>query len=241
MGKTVTVALCGVQPRIGTTTQALQMVAYLQMMGYTAAYVELGDQEYIYQMRKLYRDITVKDGVVFYDRLPLYSDIKSLGEIEPYDFLVKDYGAMNDPEFNQVSFMEQDIQVICGGVKPNEIFYMQDLLKKAEYRSAKFIFSFVPPDQKDGILSLMSQRAKDTFFANYNPDPFSYDSVMNKTYRAIIGNYMSGLVISGQKNKRKCFLHMPNPRNIRLNKKEIGAFVVACMMIIFWIGFQMIK
>ena len=78
MGKTVTVALCGVQPRIGTTTQALQMVAYLQMMGYTAAYVELGDQEYIYQMRKLYRDITVKDGVVFYDRLPLYSDIKSL-------------------------------------------------------------------------------------------------------------------------------------------------------------------
>ena len=120
-------------------------------MGYTAAYVELGDQEYIYQMRKLYRDITVKDGVVFYDRLPLYSDIKSLGEIEPYDFLVKDYGAMNDPEFNHVSFMEQDIQVICGGVKPNEIFYMQDLLKKAEYRSAKFIFSFVPPDQKDGI------------------------------------------------------------------------------------------
>lgn len=214
MGRAVTIAICGVQPRIGTTTQALQLVAYLQMMGYATAYVELANQGYIYQMRKLYRDITVKDGGVYYGRLPLYSDTTYLGGPECYDYLVKDYGTMNDPGFNQVSFMEQDIQIICGGVKPNEIFYMQDLLKKGEYKAAKFIFSFVPPDQKEGILSLMSHRANDTFFANYNPDPFAYDSIMNKTYRMIMGNYISGSILPVSSMRRKWYIHIPNPKKL---------------------------
>lgn len=192
MKKTVTVAVCGVQPRTGTTTQALQMVGYLQMMGYSAAYVELAEQGYIEQMRKLYQDVSVKGNCVLYDRLHLYQKIVHVREEEDYDFLVKDYGAMDDERFNQVSYLEQDIHIICGGVKPNEIFEVNKILRQPDYQSARFIFSFVPPEQKESILELMTNRAENTFFANYNPDPFSYDSTMNKNYRLILGDYMTG-------------------------------------------------
>lgn len=196
MKKTITVAVCGTQPRIGTTTQALQLTAYLQMMGYTTAYVELADQGFIDQMRKLYCDVSVDGTCVKYERLHLYESIVDVNGGEPYEFLIKDYGAMNQDAFNKISYLEQDIQVICGGVKPNEIFTVNEILKKAEYDSAKIIFNFTPSDQKTGILSMMKMRASDTFFANYNPDPFSYDSTMNKTYRTIMGAYMTGAAMA---------------------------------------------
>lgn len=191
MKKVVTVAVCGVQPRIGTTTQALQMVAYLQMMGYAVAYVELAGQGYIKQMRKLYRDISMDGKCITYERIPLYQNIIDVNTNEELDFLVKDYGSMDKDTFNQVSFLEQDIYVICTGVKPNEIFNVNEVLKRPEYTAAKFIFSFVPSDQREGILALMTNRAENTFFANLNPDPFSYDSTMNKNYHLILGQYMA--------------------------------------------------
>ncbi len=42
-----TVGIVGCQPRIGTTTQALQLTLCLMHMGYNAAYVEMGERDYI--------------------------------------------------------------------------------------------------------------------------------------------------------------------------------------------------
>lgn len=202
MKKISTVAVCGVQPRIGTTTQALQIVGYLQMMGYSAAYIELSRHGYIENMRKLYRDISISGSCVSYGQLDMYRSVVDVRSEEDYDFLIKDYGAMDEADFNKVSFLEQDIQIICGGVKPNEIFKVNDILKLSEYYPVRFIFSFVPHDQKDGIIQLMTNRADKTFFANYNADPFVYDSTMNKSYRQILGKYMDGTpAMSGSKSK----------------------------------------
>ena len=41
---TITIAVAGVQSRIGTTTQAMQIVGYLKIMGYTVAYVDLTEK-----------------------------------------------------------------------------------------------------------------------------------------------------------------------------------------------------
>lgn len=199
MKKISTVAVCGVQPRIGTTTQALQIVGYLKMMGYSAAYIELNGHAYIDNMRKLYRDISISGGCVSYGQLEMYRSVVDVKSEEDYDFLVKDYGSMDDATFNKVSFLEQDVQVICGGVKPNEIFKVNDILRLPEYHPARFIFSFAPHDQKDGILQLMTNRADKTFFANYNADPFVYDSTMNKPYRQILGKYMDGMMPTGSR------------------------------------------
>ena len=42
-----TVGIVGCQPRIGTTTQALQLTLCLMHMGYNVAYVEMGERDYI--------------------------------------------------------------------------------------------------------------------------------------------------------------------------------------------------
>lgn len=201
MKKTITIAICGVQPRVGTTTQALQIVSYLQLMGYEAAYVELADQGYLNQLRKLYSDITVEKKCIRYERISMYRSIIDVNGEEPYDFLVKDYGSMDQENFNQVSYLEQDLQIICAGVKPNEIFKVTDILRREEYYPAKIIFSFVPSDQKADFKKFMENRAKDTFFANFTPDPFSLDVTMNKTYRSLMGSFL----ISGNPSKKKKF------------------------------------
>ena len=201
MKKTVTIAVCGSQPRIGATTQALQIVAYLQMMGYLAAYIALDGSDYINNMQKLYQGVTEDKSCIIYERICLYQSVtEPKTEDEEYEFLVKDYGAMSLSTFNRVSFLEQDIQVICAGVKPNEVFVLNDILKRPEFNDVKFIFSFVPHDQKEGVLSMMTKRADNTFFANYNPDPFAYDATMNKSYRLLIGERMAGT--SGEKQRR---------------------------------------
>lgn len=196
-----TIAVCGVQARIGTTTQALQLVGYLQMMGYTVAYVELSGRGYIDNVRKLYRDVSLSGECVSYEQIEMYRSVVDIKADEVYDFLVKDYGSMSEASFNRVSFLEQDIQIICGGVKPNEIFKVNEILKIAEYHPARFIFSFVPPDQRDGITKLMTNRADRTFYANYNPDPFVYDATMNKSYRQILGKHLNG--VSGTERKKR--------------------------------------
>lgn len=200
MKKMNTVAVCGVQPRIGATTQALQIVGYLQMMGYSAAYVELNAQGYIDNMRKLYRNIIARENSIVYNQLEMFRD--AINVDGDYDFIIKDYGSMDDDAFNKVSFLEQDVQLICAGVKPNEIFRVNDVLRQQVYNGAKFMFSFVPPDEKEGIVQLMGSRGNKTYFANYNPEPFVYDVTMNKHYRTILGPYMDGMIAPDNRRKQ---------------------------------------
>ena len=46
----------GTMPRIGTTTVGIQLVLFLQSMGYDAAYVEMNKQDYIWGCENLYMD-----------------------------------------------------------------------------------------------------------------------------------------------------------------------------------------
>ena len=118
---TITIAVAGVQSRIGTTTQAMQIVGYLKIMGYTVAYVDLTEKLYLEQIQKLYKGVSIKEGGkgILYNDIEMYSSISEL-KGETYDFLVKDYGNMKE-NFNRVSYLEQDIQIICCGAKPNEM------------------------------------------------------------------------------------------------------------------------
>lgn len=61
-----TVGIVGCQPRIGTTTQALQLTLCLMHMGYNVAYVEMGERDYIEKLDALYQGITI-------DKMRLYT------------------------------------------------------------------------------------------------------------------------------------------------------------------------
>ena len=55
------VALVGACERIGTTTQAIQIVKYLQLMGYKTCYIEMNNTEYIKLLREYYDGVKVDD------------------------------------------------------------------------------------------------------------------------------------------------------------------------------------
>ena len=65
-----TVGIVGCQPRIGTTTQALQLTLCLMHMGYNAAYVEMGEKDYIEKLDALYQGITIDKN---YNILPIHT------------------------------------------------------------------------------------------------------------------------------------------------------------------------
>lgn len=203
MPKTITIALCGSQQRIGTTTQAFQILQYLQIRGYEAAYIDLSGKDYIDQLCKLYGGVEKTGSCVIYENIHMYRSALDLGE--DYQYIVKDYGTVKDESFNATSYLEQDIHIVCSGAKPNEIFEVTHVLKKPEFNHAKFIFSFVPPDHRSGILNQMTNRATKTFFAGYSPDPFSYDATNNKAFRQILGTFLSEEIVPSQK-KANLFL-----------------------------------
>ena len=70
-----TVGIVGCQPRIGTTTQALQLTLCLMHMGYNVAYVEMGERDYIEKLDALYQGITIdKNEIIYCQSIPLYTD-----------------------------------------------------------------------------------------------------------------------------------------------------------------------
>jgi len=197
LSKTVTIAICGAQPRIGTTTQAFQLLQYLQIRGYDVAFIDLSGNGYIDQLRKLYGGVEKNGSCIIYEGIHMYQSVLDLNE--SYQYMVKDYGSFQNDNFNEISYLEQDIHIVCSGVKPNEIFEVSPILQKSEFNHVKFIFSFVPPDNRSAILKQMTNRAASTFFVGYNPDLFSYDATSNKVYRQIIGEFLSEELIPSPK------------------------------------------
>ena len=60
-------------------------------------------------------------------------DLYSSGQIvyanrQGYDYIIKDYGNIRDPDFEQISFLEQDLKIIVGGIKANEIEYVEKIM-----------------------------------------------------------------------------------------------------------------
>lgn len=182
----MTVGVVGSQDRIGTTTQALQLVLCLKSMDYDVAYVEMGLQGYLNKLKALYQDITESEMCMCYQGIDMYSSGQIVNANKRgYDYLIKDYGNVCDPDFQKVSYLEQDIKIIVGGVKANEIEFVEKILDEKCYGDAKYIFSFVAQDDQQEIKRLMGDHRQDTYFSLYIPDPFTYAD--NEDYAYILG------------------------------------------------------
>lgn len=170
--------IAGVMPRIGTTTLALQLVQYLKRTGYEAAYVEANTQDYIWGVTSLYQDCltdkssgkTTYSGIDFYPADKL--SVLTAGGAG-YDYLICDYGNVMVQGFQKEDFQTCGAMILVGGVKPNEIFFMDDALRNECFQDAIYAFNFIrEQDQKD-ILDMMGARASKTVFVPPSlPDPF---------------------------------------------------------------------
>ena len=81
---TRTIAIAGTQPHIGTTTQAIQLIQYLQLMGNKVCYVEMNTNNYIQNLQNTYEDIErIEDGHIKFEHVELY-DAKHIKGIRLY-------------------------------------------------------------------------------------------------------------------------------------------------------------
>ncbi len=175
--KKTTVAVLGVMPRIGTTTQAIRLAKYLNDRGYKAAYIELNDSDYIQRLAETYEGAATDGelGKITYADLDLFYKPGKIPEIlkMPYMFYVYDFGDIHELKSReQVTWLEKDIKVLVAGTKPNEIEHMEFALEKVYYQNTKYIFSFSDAAEHDDVKMMMRGKADVTYFAPWTPDPF---------------------------------------------------------------------
>lgn len=110
----------------------------------------------------------------------------NMGEVmsDDYNYIICDYGAVVDPSFNKVSFLEKDLNIFVAGTKANEIECVQPLLQSPIYREAKYIFNFTPENDKEDIKDMMMDKKDDTYFNVLVADPFDY--IHNPEYERLL-------------------------------------------------------
>lgn len=191
----------GVMPRIGATTQAIQLTAFLRRAGYKAAYVEMNSQDYIWGATMLYQDCVSdsKKGRVTLEGLELYTgeQLKKLKEErEGYDYLICDYGTVRSRNFNTEEF-QNGIMILAAGYKPNEIFLTRLALLDAVFKEAIYSFSFVRKEDEADIRFLLQKETK-TVFAPYMPDPFFVpDPSVSDPYFYVVMDFVTEILERG--------------------------------------------
>lgn len=170
--------IAGVMPRIGTTTAALQLTAFLGRFGYKAAYLEANKQDYIWSCQSMYESFKKdkeEDGKAVCEGIDLYqaSWMEQLTEGGThYDYLVCDHGNITSPDFDRKAFLNCSATVLVGGMKANEVFQTEDALREEDYNKSIWLYNFIRKEDEKEILTLMGEKAKFTSFLPYMPDPF---------------------------------------------------------------------
>jgi hypothetical protein len=178
-----TIGLLGAQARIGTTTQALQITGFLMSMGYDAAYMEMGKQNYVDELDNVYKNLEEREKALVCNEILVYRSEHIL-EVnrKKFDYLVKDYGHYEGQNFLLPSFFEQDIKIIVGGVKANEMEHLERVLENPWRKDVKFLFSFVASEEQQDIKGQMLDYQVDSYFAAFAPNPFEYNQAMEEVY-----------------------------------------------------------
>lgn len=182
-----TIGIVGSQSRIGTTTQALQILLCLHDLEYNAAYIQMGNKGYIEILSELYEDIQgMKDGKIYCNNIPMYAGSQIIeANRQGYDFIIKDYGNVFDSDFQKISFLEQDIKIVVVGSKANEIELTEKIMKDSCYTDVYYIFNFVAKEEQQDIKEMMGDRKQYTYFSVYTPNPFVY--IENDSYLYLLG------------------------------------------------------
>ncbi|WP_101698693.1 hypothetical protein [Clostridium minihomine] len=183
-----TVGLMGCMSRIGTTTQAIQIVKYLMYYGAKAAYIEMNDSGFVKLITEYYSNVSMDHNLckVIYQDVDMFYAQDKISEILKldYDYFIYDYGVYA-PSVNRISYFEKNINIMVAGTKPSEIIQLRRVLTDMYDKNIEYIFSFSDENEQQDILKMMENKASKTHFAVYSPDYFSYLVPSNKIYDPI--------------------------------------------------------
>lgn len=202
-----TIAIAGANPRMGTTTQALQFVKYLLFRGQKACYIQMNGSDYISTLKQGYEiqseDISL--GRVTYQNVDLFARQDKIAHVRKldYDFYIYDYGVCTSGNFQRVSFLEKDRKFLVCGTSPQELRKTNDALSEFYDTDLQYIFNLVPENERKDIFLMMEEKASQVYFTGYTPDPFVYSSVSNSMYQDIFGERLKPRKESRKKEKSR--------------------------------------
>lgn len=221
-----TIGVAGTIHRIGTTTQAIQIVKFLISKGYKACYVEVNETKYknilirkaeqyisYAEKVKIAFEIEKEDddlGMISYEKVDmLYKPDKLANMDEEYDYYVYDYGTYSDRGFNKAAFLKDDLTIFVTGANPTEIDYTIDIAVNSSYIKSKLLFSFLEEAERESFIGYMKDynAAGRCFFVPYTPNPFVlcdpllYENLLLE----ILPDSKEKVESQGEKKKKKGF------------------------------------
>ena len=189
----VTVGICSSERHIGATTQAINMTKYLSNLpNVNACYIENNRHNSIIQIYNTSNKEEVnyyeESGKIEYKGIEMYMQ-SSISEImnDRYDFLIFDFGSMQDMNDSEVSnFLTKDIKFIVSGTKSWELPGLFECFEKiGNDKNINFIFNFTKKEDKQFFKNNMGDFKEKTIFSEYIDDPFI---IANKLYLERIFN-----------------------------------------------------
>lgn len=195
----ITVSVIGIMPRIGTTTQSMQICKRLEYMGYRVCYIEMNKTGFVKNIIDIYdkNDVKIDEekGKITFKNLDMFYKKEKISSIyrQGYNFCVLDYGDLSTitPQQENLlsSYLEKDIRFIIGGTNPNEYDELVASMEKVNFidEIIHYVFSFVDPDEIEDIRkSNQGYQNMTISFADYTPDAIKFKTSQNKFYDELL-------------------------------------------------------
>lgn len=180
------IGVVGCMSRIGTTTMALQLVKHLNLQAESSAcYIQM-QPGYVEAIRHFYTVDELSDSVIFnslqlYDHPAATPDILKAG----YTNLIYDYGSIDTAD--TTSLLERDIIVAVGGTGPDELSRFPKLIQLLDKNPVtNYVLNFVADADRTSVLKLMRNKADQSYFLEFTPDPFVYNVKHTNSFEAIM-------------------------------------------------------
>lgn len=183
----VSVGICSSERHLGATTQAINIAKYLsQLPNVNVCYIENNRHNSIIQIYNTSNKEEVsyyeETGKIEYQGIEMYMQ-SSISDImnDKYDFLVFDFGSMQDMNESEVTnFLTKDIKFIVSGTKAWELPGLFECFEKiGNDKNINFIFNFTKKEDRQFFKNNMGDYKENTFFSDYIEDPFI---IANKIY-----------------------------------------------------------
>ena len=170
--KTKKIGVLGIMPRIGTTTQAVQLARYFTEAGKTTCYIQCNNSNFIDSMEDFFSDIVRPEGrkSLLYEEIEFYrSRNQSLSQ--QYEYVINDFGCIDENGTIPTDFYNCDFRfIVCGGMA-SEVAALTKV-SQALYSDEHliYLFSFIEEYDREDILDLVSDRRDKVYFVPYTPD-----------------------------------------------------------------------
>lgn len=179
----VRIAVVSSQPRMGATTAAIGLCAWLQSVGATACYVEANASRHLAAIAKGY-DMEQEDGGWVFEGVRYRSEPG-----QPVNFLVYDIGC--DLAAGRECLDAADLRLLVCGTKPYEYPYAAQLHRRLEGSHAYILCPFVAEESRTDMAEALQSDYHKVLFLEYQPEPTN-GSVQAKAFKTMIAKYIAG-------------------------------------------------